>query len=184
MNGHGARDLGRPGRDRRHAEAARLVVVEHGASEPDQIRAIFKQGRNLGVVVQHPGETPTSLVSRVRRRAQQLESAGANLTHAALIVEARAGEAVSVKRALLIRTLIAHLSETRSSELLLEAPSQAGTDLRHELLALVESVLRDLHSSIEVCVRFGRDPKLRKAWNDDAPSLAAAGESCPVIDSA
>ncbi len=109
------------------------------------------------VTRQSSEETPAEFAARVIRRIASIERSGQGVATAVILLAPRLDPQVMAARELLARALFAHaeVAPTGSSELVLAVGGHATPALRHQLLALVETLVGEPEArSTRIRIRF------------------------------
>jgi hypothetical protein len=129
----------------------RMIVVEHGALALDAFtRADGSEETTL--VAEGVGDPPLDLPFRVVGRLALIERGRVPVSRALLFVAPRLDTESVAARELTARTLLSHMGAAGGGELVLVGDG-ADVDLRHSLLALVETLVLD-HEKIPVVMRL------------------------------
>ena len=149
----------------RKASSERLIVVEDGAWGLDSSLSVDASDETV-VVAQGAGEDPVELPFRVMGRIALIERAGRSIERAVVVMAPKLEPQSQAARALIARTLHAHMRARGPGELVLAAHG-VQAELRLELLTLVETLLSEHESSVIIRLRF----------HDDGSRLVTEGAS-------
>jgi len=129
----------------------RVVVMEDGA-RLFELPAHPNGPDETVLVAQWRNEPPEQFARRVLMRLATCERSGEPMTLAMLVVARELDPSVAWARASLVRALVSYVAASGSGELVLVA-TEAQPALRHELLAMVESLLEE-HPESHVSMRL------------------------------
>lgn len=137
-------------------ELVRLVVVEDGV-QGFESRVPRDEGDETIVVVQSGGESPVALMMRVAARIAVIERSEKKVGQAIVLVGNRHDTQEASARWLIARACLSHLHSNAGTELVLDALG-AEPEVRHELLALVETLLeKNKQRSIPIRLQFRKE---------------------------
>jgi hypothetical protein len=142
------------------------------------------------VVRRNNDELPVDLARRSIRRIVLIEQAGCSIRRAIVVVAPELDAQWVAARHLLARALVthAHVALTDCAELFFAVDGDANTDLRHEIMALIDALIGEPETSlVPIRVRFGVDyepsrppvrelgPRLRSECEHEGDRFGAEG---------
>jgi hypothetical protein len=129
----------------------RLIITEQGACGVEAFLSADEVDETV-VVPQGVLEPPVEFLFRVMGRLALVERSGGTFDRAAILVAPeRSGQSL-VARELVARVVLAHLAKAGRGEIVLAA-SEADTELRHDVLTLVDKLLTE-HEGTPVTLRL------------------------------
>lgn len=156
----------------------RLIILEEGASGVEPPAPTSEAAPEVAILVRSAGESGSELIERASRCLAILESSDRVVLEAIIDASPAKSQETLATREQLARIVFAHMIRSSGGEITLAAGSDARPELRHELLALAES-LTGSASNPSVCVRvvFGApdtapEPK-KGVHNPPIPALVA-----------
>jgi hypothetical protein len=136
-------------------------VVEDGARATDSLLSVDDWAETT-LILQGAGEPPVELPFRVMGRLAVLARANQTVGRAVLVIAPNRDAQSQAARELTCHALIAHMEGQGYGELVLAAPG-AETQLRHDLMTLVEGLL---------CGHEGSSVMIRLEFHSEAPQVA------------